>query len=83
MAQSPSRFPVTFVVRDANGQALAYVYSRADPTEAHQAKTLTADEGRPIAANIARLPELLVKGGSRLSPAHTIACFSAWGHPSS
>jgi catechol 2,3-dioxygenase-like lactoylglutathione lyase family enzyme len=26
------------------------------PTEAHQAKTLTADDGRRIAANIARLP---------------------------
>jgi hypothetical protein len=30
----------------ANGQSLAYLYSRQDPTEAHQAKTLTADEGR-------------------------------------
>jgi len=49
-------------VRDANGQALAYVYSRADPTEAAQAKVLTMDEGRRIAANIARLPELLGKG---------------------
>jgi hypothetical protein len=39
------------------------VYSRQDPTEAAQAKTLTADEGRRIAANIARLPELLGRAG--------------------
>jgi hypothetical protein len=45
------------VVRHANGQALAYLYSHDDPTEALQAKMLTKDEA--IAMNIARLPELL------------------------
>ena len=49
-------------MRDANGQALAYVYSRETEAEARQAKVLTSDEARRIAINIARLHELLGKG---------------------
>jgi hypothetical protein len=42
-----------YVVRDANGQALVYVYSRDNEAEALQAKVLTADEARRVAINVA------------------------------
>jgi hypothetical protein len=47
--------PGGYIVREANGQALAYLYSRDNPTEALQANVLTKDEARRIAVNIARL----------------------------
>jgi hypothetical protein len=54
--------PGGYVVHDANDQALAYVYSRANEAEAMQAKVLTDDEARRVAVNIARLPALLQLG---------------------
>jgi hypothetical protein len=43
------KIPGGYIVRDATGQALAYVYSRENEAEARQAKVLTADEARRIA----------------------------------
>lgn len=46
-------------MKDAIGQALAYVYARDRQSDADTAKVLTMDEARRIACNIAKLPELL------------------------
>jgi len=50
-----------FKVYGANGQSLAYVYSRDNPNDAQIAGVLTEDEARGIASNIAKLPKLLGK----------------------
>ena len=51
--------PNHYVVRDANRQQLAYVYYETEPGRRSAAKLLSKDEARRIAANIAKLPELV------------------------
>jgi hypothetical protein len=67
----PRRFPppwsveetdACFIVRDASGQALAYVYFEKEPGRRSAAKLLTYDEARRIAANVAKVPKLRFGG---------------------
>jgi len=51
--------PNHYIVRDANREQLAYVYYENEPGRRSAAKLLTKDEARRIAANIAKLAELL------------------------
>jgi|SRR5215472_8317682 len=53
--------PNCFIVRDADGQQLAYVYE-SEPGRRSAAKLLSKDEARRIAANFAKLPGAVAEG---------------------
>jgi hypothetical protein len=54
-----TQIPGGYVVKDATGQALAYVFGRETRADADIAKVLTMDEARRVAGNIAKLPNYL------------------------
>jgi hypothetical protein len=63
--------PGGYAVEDAKGQWLCTFYGRAEPKVAQQAGDLTMDEARCLAANFARIPELLSaarRAGRDLAP---------------
>ena len=52
---------ISYIVRDANNFAVAYVYFENEPGRRAAANLMSKDEARKIAAGIAKLPDLLRK----------------------
>jgi hypothetical protein len=62
------------VVRDANRQALAYMYFEKEPRRRFRRELLTRDEAQRIAAVFAKLPELFLCMGQRQSAPGRARC---------
>ena len=48
----------SFIVKDANGQALAYIYFEDEPQRQMSMKRLSRDEAFLLAVNFAKLPRV-------------------------
>ena len=68
MTEPPRRLPApwtahelseAFIVEDANGQAVAYLYFEDEPTRRDHLKRLSRDEARIVANVIAKIPDLM------------------------
>jgi hypothetical protein len=67
----------SFIVKDANGQQIVYLYFEDEPQRQMSMKRLSRDEAFLIAVNIAKLPSVprqILKDihGRRIRPARTI-----------